>query len=233
MIRIFVDFEMNKIYKKDPARNKLHSEIIQIGAVKMNDRYQVIDRFSLLVKPEHHSIVVKNVYELTGISMADLKDAPLLADAMLQFMDWVGSEEHVKWYAWSDSDRSQLVRECTFKGIWDDRCKKTFRRWVDFQRVFSRLIGLHQVISLDRALGCVEEQVEGKRHDACFDAENCARLMELAFDREEFLRRTEYLKIIVREPVRETFTIGSGAMGSKLDALLAQLKEAEKQAVHS
>ncbi len=227
MVRVFVDFEMNKVYEKDKtARAKLHSEIIQIGAVKMNDNYEVIDRFSLLVRPVHHMTIIKAVRDLTGISMEMLRDAPIFEDAIVQFMDWIGSEDHVKMYEWSTSDRTQLIRECRFKGIWDGRASRTFSRWMDFQKVFSRMIGIHQIISLDRALGCVDVSVEGKLHDACFDAENCARLMQLAADRERFEERTAYLKCIVSEPVHETFTIG-GAMGSKLDALLAQLKAEE------
>ena len=49
----------------------------------MNDHYEVIDRFSLLVRPMHHMTIIKPVRNLTGISMDMLRDAPIFEDAIM------------------------------------------------------------------------------------------------------------------------------------------------------
>ena len=73
MQHIFLDFEMNPIPKENrEARFVVISEIIQIGAVKLNDDYQLVDRFSLNVKPEY-SPVMPHITALTGIKQEDVE----------------------------------------------------------------------------------------------------------------------------------------------------------------
>lgn len=49
---IILDFEMNPVSKKNAAaRAELKREIIEIGAVKLNSKYEVVDRFSCFIKP--------------------------------------------------------------------------------------------------------------------------------------------------------------------------------------
>ena len=49
---IVLDFEMNPVAEENiDRRAHFYSEIIEIGAVKLNDRYESVDKFSCLVKP--------------------------------------------------------------------------------------------------------------------------------------------------------------------------------------
>lgn len=49
MNHIFVDFEMNPIAKKNKeAREIVRSEIIQIGAVKLDEDYVQVDKYCAL-----------------------------------------------------------------------------------------------------------------------------------------------------------------------------------------
>ena len=56
MNHIVVDLEMNTIGKKHPARAIWRQEIIEIGAVLMDDNLTVIAAFRTYVKPEYRSI---------------------------------------------------------------------------------------------------------------------------------------------------------------------------------
>ena len=77
MQHIFLDFEMNPIPRENrEAREIVLGEIIQIGAVKLNEDYQLTDRFSLNVKPEY-SPVMPHITQLTGIRQEDVENAPL------------------------------------------------------------------------------------------------------------------------------------------------------------
>ena len=68
MIYVFVDFEMNMIdseYKKEKKICK--SEIIEIGAVKLDEDYNEIDSFKSYVKPAYGTMASR-IIKLTGIT---------------------------------------------------------------------------------------------------------------------------------------------------------------------
>ncbi|MBQ4051070.1 MAG: exonuclease domain-containing protein [Oscillospiraceae bacterium] len=189
MQHVFLDFEMNPIPRDNQeARAIALSEIIQIGAVKLNDDYQITDRFSLNVRPELN-LIQPNITALTGIRQTDVDDAPLLADALAQFAAWIGDEK-TRVYSWSNTDRRQLEKECQLKNL---DIPRQFRRWMDFQRVYSRLMGLSRrnPLSLKNALGASETDFEGSQHSAVADAENSASLLQLVKDKEAFQERTK------------------------------------------
>ena len=69
MIYVFVDFEMNMIdseYKKEKKICK--SEIIEIGAVKLDEDYNEIDSFKSYVKPAYGTMASR-IIKLTVTSM--------------------------------------------------------------------------------------------------------------------------------------------------------------------
>ena len=111
--------------------------------------------------------------------------------ALEDFLRWIG-EEPTRIYAWSDSDRNQLFHECREKGLWEGKPPKAFRRWIDFQRIYTRLLGLSKRnrISLKNAIGGIEVNFAGSQHSAADDAENSAALLTLLHDKEAFAERT-------------------------------------------
>ena len=114
-----------------------------------------------------------------------------LPEALEDFLRWIG-EEPARIYAWSDSDKKQLYQECFLKGIWEEKPPKQLRRWIDFQRIYTRLLGLSKRnrISLKNAIGGIEVNFAGSQHSAADDAENSAVLLTLLHDKEAFEERT-------------------------------------------
>ena len=190
MVRVFIDLEMNMVDQKNTElRAKLPHEIIEIGAVKLDENCCVVDRFRSYVRPRHNASVHWSVARLTGITTKELKKADYLEDVMPRFVEWVGVNESVRLYAWSNSDQSQVERECTFKNLWTPQMRSIFAHWTDFQRVFSRMVGYRNGMSLSRAVEYMGLNFDGEKHDALSDAENCARLLALMQDEAEFARR--------------------------------------------
>ena len=75
-------------YKNDRC---LANEIIQIGAVKMDENLQIIDTFEINIKPQELKHINHNVRKLTGIDDALLADASDLATAIAEFRTWCGT----------------------------------------------------------------------------------------------------------------------------------------------
>ena len=217
MQHIFLDFEMNPIPRENrEARAIVLGEIIQIGAVKLNEDYQLTDRFSLNVRPEY-SPIMPHITELTGIKQSDVDDAPLLRDAIDQFTAWIleGSGQgdgKVRIYAWSNSDWRQFSGECKLKNIPIPKC---YNRWMDFQRVYTRLMGLSRrnPLSLTNALGASSGSFTGSQHSAMVDAENSASLLTLVKDKEAFAERTR----IVRQLMGKEETPSGSTLGDLFD----------------
>ena len=69
---IILDMEWNQGYPGQlvcigDTRRALTGEIIQIGAVKLNDSFQIVDRYVQLVRPTYYPRLHHKVKELTGI----------------------------------------------------------------------------------------------------------------------------------------------------------------------
>ncbi|MBR2519354.1 MAG: exonuclease domain-containing protein [Selenomonadaceae bacterium] len=186
MVHIVIDLEMNPVSKtfKD-IRRRTTDEVIEIGAVKLDENYQQVDEFQCYVRPEYGEIT-KHITKLTGITQATVADKPLFAEAFQNFMDWIGTWD-MTLYSWSNSDIKQLKVECAFKIPGYDIAKLE-KRWRDLQKAFDDRIGLHSSLALKHAIGAMNRDFEGTQHTALADAANTAAILTLLQDDEEFFR---------------------------------------------
>lgn len=70
MKHIVIDLEMNKIARSSEARKICKSEIIEIGAVMLDENLQEIGNFRTYVKPEYNDKIAAEIRNLTGITDA-------------------------------------------------------------------------------------------------------------------------------------------------------------------
>jgi len=212
---IILDFEFNPINKKyGEERLIAHNEIIQIGAVMLDENYKMISSFSVNVKPKYNDHIVKKVAKLTGITDADVENAPHFEEALQMLVYWIGADDNVHVYSWSLSDLDQLEDECYLKNIHFPGC---FENWVDFQREFGELIHYNQQMSLKNAVAAVGTRFV-PTHSALSDALATAELLALAADKENFRKRSSGIRSLF-EPVKRS-TIGD-KYGAQLAAMFA------------
>jgi len=186
-------------------------EVIQIGAVILNDDNEVVDRFKSFVHPMYGKLDAK-VSELTGITEEDLKTAPLLRPALAAMSEWMGDRELIA-ASWSDTDYRQLSDEMEQKHIRNRRVERLFDGWVDLQKAYTRMVGSSQAISLEKAMIAAEVEVDGRLHDGAVDAFNTAKLISA-------IRQQEDANIEIK-PIHEEnsygedmgFTLGSAFAG--------------------
>lgn len=176
---IFIDLEMNTTDTRLVRRKKLKNEVIEIGAVRMDDTFHPLDRFRIFVRPQYNGVIERKIYKLTGISNGAVSDAVSLPEALDALEAWCGSDGY-EIYAWSTSDLCQLRKECGFKGI-DSVFLDEMVQWHDFQEDFRQMLGEKNILSLSNAMHRAGLEPEGSLHDASWDAYNSARLMETAY----------------------------------------------------
>lgn len=173
---LVLDLEMCMV--KGAAKKKMHGmtqEIIQIGAVMMNNENHIVDDFCIYVKPEYGQLN-DFITELTGITKDKLEAAPNLRTAIMKFIEWIG-ERKVTVLSWSDSDYYQLIREMRVKKIKHHNMQDLLDEWLDFQKSFDDMLGLHRQYALEDAMEIGRIRPIGRMHDGLSVAYNTARLL--------------------------------------------------------
>lgn len=109
---ITLDLEWNQGERRHSNKD-LPFEIIEVGAVKLNENWEIIDNFSMLVKPRVYQHLFPKVEELVNISESELhrKGKPF-ASVMKQFWDWCG--EDFLLCTWGSMDITELLRNITY-----------------------------------------------------------------------------------------------------------------------
>ena len=109
-------------------------ELIQIGAVKMNDSLEITDSFSQLIKPVHYARLHPRIKRITHITQEDVDDAPGFSEALQRFSDFCGEDYAL--LTWGCDDVSVLEQNRRFF-----KCDIRFSDVYDMQRVYGELIG--------------------------------------------------------------------------------------------
>lgn len=203
---VVIDLEMCRVQKKcDYAYSH---EIIQIGAVVINETFEIVSEFSTYVRPEY-GLLDPYITRLTGIVEGNIASAPILKDAMEMFLDWMEHFKIEKIYAWSRSDYIQLDYELRFKKLQSGRAEDLLDPdfWIDYQEVFDSRYRFGRAVSLKDALRYSEICPVGRAHNGLDDAVNTAMLIE------KLEKNPDYKPCVcgTEEPEGErlTFTIGN------------------------
>ena len=108
---IVIDLEWNGSYSK--KAHGYFNEIIEVGAVKVNERMEIVDEFRAAIKPVVSKKLSSIVTDLTNITAEELEDGTTFAIMMRQLSRWMGSEPSTV-LTWSTTDLMVLMENCRF-----------------------------------------------------------------------------------------------------------------------
>ena len=159
---LVIDLEFCRVNRQAARFGRYYgaNEIIEIGAVILNEDNEVVDSFRSFVHPQF-GMPDERVSELTGITEEDLKDAPLLQKALASMAEWIGGRKVIA-ASWSDTDYRQLSDEMSQKHIHNRTIEKLFDDWVDLQKAYTKMVGSSQAISLEKAMIAAQVEVDGQ-----------------------------------------------------------------------
>ena len=92
---IIMDLEWNQAVSAARMIRKpvmLNGEIIQIGAIKTDEKFNLLDRIKINVRPKYYKIMNPHVEKLTGITQLQLTSGETFPQAFKRFKEWCGDE---------------------------------------------------------------------------------------------------------------------------------------------
>ena len=171
MFYITLDLEWNQAYAQlalavqRQLSCRLRGEVIQIGAVKLNENMQPCGSFSVIVKPKFFKKLHRHVSELTGITQDQMNLGTPLPAAAEAFRKWCGND--YAFLTWGPDDIPMLKENLhahSIDGSWLDRT-------YDLQVIFNRQTdGSSKQRSLEYAMDYFELPQRLPAHDALNDA---------------------------------------------------------------
>lgn len=171
---VIVDLEMCYVprgIKRDVYNWR--NELIQIGAVVVDEALNITDEFMTLVSPEFGAID-NFIEKLTGIPKKAVKGAPKVKDALEMFVSWLPSDSVL--VSWSENDENQIRKEIEAKNISIEGLENYLDNWVDCQKTFAEKMDTQKNYKLSEALIISDIDYDEGEHDALVDAKNTAQL---------------------------------------------------------
>ncbi|TXK84671.1 3'-5' exonuclease [Paenibacillus sp. N3.4] len=157
------------------------NEIIEIGAVKLNENSQIVEQFQTFIKPKLNPILSDFCKKLTSIQQEDIQTAPYFPQATSTFKDWIGKEDYFL-CSWGFYDKTQLKKDCELHKIRTEWIQKH----ISIKHQHGKMIGVEKGVGMGQALKLLNISLEGTHHRGIDDARNIAKIFVKIFDRLQF-----------------------------------------------
>ena len=160
---------------KKYSNSRLPFEIIEIGAVKMNEKREPVDVFQRLIKPQVYNWIHDSIHEVIHVDYHELENGIPFPRAIRNFLEWCGEE--YRFFTWGNQDVMELQRNMKFYGLLDLLPGPV--TYYDVQKLYSISYddGTHRC-ALEHAID--ELKIEKSRgfHRALADAWYTAKVLE-------------------------------------------------------
>lgn len=208
MQSIVIDLEWNGSYSK--KAHGYFNEIIEVGAVKLDEQMRIVDTFRAAIKPVVSKKLSTIVTDLTNITAEELADGTTFTAMMRQFSRWMGNHPSVV-LTWSTTDLLVLMENCRY---FTGRQEIPFlHHYMDFQVYAQQRMGVDtsQQLGLARAgemLGIPEDNMS--LHRALDDSKLTAAILQKVYDAasfsdaimdvdDEFYKRITFKTVIIKD----------------------------------
>ncbi len=182
---IILDLEWDSTYF--PKQKRFINQILQIGAVKLNKNFELVDTLEITVKSSISKRVTGRFARLTGITTPIMLNGTPFNEAVQQYNDWVG--EDTVTMTWSNSDLYTILEneDNILEGV-----RFKIEKYLDLQKFIQgemRLLGYEEKnqVSLEGAaeyLNIGTENIEF--HTAKDDSLVSAYLLKKCYNKERF-----------------------------------------------
>lgn len=155
------------------------SEIIEIGATKVNAYGETEETFCRFVKPIIHPRLSFYCTELTTITQKQVDNASSFNSVIEDFQDWIDifNEDYVL-CSWGSFDKKMLIQDCELHRMESD--------WVDkhinLKRQYHQFRGLRRLRGLKYTVEKEGFEFSGSHHRGIDDAINLSKVFKKHID---------------------------------------------------
>ena len=188
MYYIIMDLEWNNSYMKSAQR--FVNEIIEVGAVKLDENLNMVGTFSEIIKPVLSKKLRSRIKNLTHISNDDIKAGKPFSTVISDFEKWVGDDAVV--LSWGDTDIRTLLTN--MKCFLNKEDINFIRKYADLQSYCQCFINMENIqqAGLSYAAECLQIDAEKfPHHRALDDSLLSAECLKRTFNKEKL---EEYIK---------------------------------------
>lgn len=182
---IILDLEWDSTYF--PKQKRFINQILQIGAVKLNQSFDIVDTFEVTVKSSISKKVTGRFAKLTGITTQIMLEGTPFETAVERYNNWVG--EDTVTMTWSNSDLYTILEN--EDNILNNKRFK-IEKYLDLQKFVQgemRLLGYEDKnqVSLEMAAEFLNIKTDNiDFHTAKDDSLVCAYLLKKCYNKERF-----------------------------------------------
>ena len=156
---IVFDLEWNQSARgKEDSIEDFPFEIIEIGAVKLDEQFHMVDEFHRLIRPQVYTQMHYMISEVTHMDMHELRNhGEGFVTAMEAFVRWCGEE--AVYCTWGSMDLTELQRNLVYHRMENPFPKPLF--YYDVQKLFGLFYAEDRRVSLDAAveqMGLIEDR---------------------------------------------------------------------------
>lgn len=179
---VVFDSEFNQNIKaltNSDKRSVYPFEIIQIGAVKLDESFNAVGTFNQLVKPTIYSSILPFITKLTGIETEQLMDKETFPSVFSEFINFAGVDSVL--CMWGMSDIKELFRNSSYHGLDLTLLPK---RYINIQHHASAYFNSPQKnpLRLQHVVELMNIPVSSDFHDALNDAYYTAEIFKRLYN---------------------------------------------------
>lgn len=179
---VVLDFEFNQAYDfinntKGKSNPKCRFEIIQIGAVKLNNNFEITSSFNELIKPQIYKKIHPHVQKITGLSDKDFVDCLSFTKIYPNFLKFLEKDSHIM-CTWGNSDIRALYRNLKYYNLINS---PTLIKYIDVQNIATKYLNYTKggVIGLKNAVDMLDIKTSEHFHNAYYDALYTAKVFQV------------------------------------------------------
>ncbi len=210
---IIVDFEFNQAFdfknnKKGESNKLAPFEIIQIGAIKLNDKLEEVEngRFNELIKPVIYPKIHPHVNKITGFTEETFNECEEFQNVVDSFLNFCNEDD--VFIVWGDNDMVSLFRNLNVYGLLDSKLPKNF---INIQKHASKeLKKSHNAqVGLKNAIIAFDIPFYEDFHDAFNDAFYTAEIFKKLAHRELTVNKFQIKSILPKVQVKNSIDFAS------------------------
>lgn len=170
---IIFDLEWNQCYNKETENPRMPFEIIEIGAVKLDNKLNIIDSFSGLIKPRLYKKLQPHIKAILNYDEATLRNGKPFDMVCRDFLKWCG--DNYIFGTWGSMDISYLQNNMDYYYMnpYDKPIK-----YYNIQKIYSEIFDDGSSITkLEKAVSDMNITLDRPFHSAVNDAYYTAQVL--------------------------------------------------------